>query len=354
MQQKQLNKLIERFTFLLLAQRYQEVYSRLRTTEDPQLILFRARALINLGKNREAIKDLFLLLKKEHFDVFSLLLPLLVKLNRRDKAEELTVFYADKFSESKNIYWKHLISKSEKDYVEARRLLRLSIEKKQEEYGSGFSDLSIGEKASYFSPIVFTGGAPQIFETVGRKTLSLLVERGLQANHKLLDIGCGCLRCGIWIIPFLEEECYFGIEPNIEMMRFGTDVLLQPSLLEQKKPHFDHNSDFDFSVFQQKFDFFVARSIWTHASRKQIEVCLDNFVKSRNKNGKMLVSYIPPVGLNTAYLDHEWLGISHLSNDEGYAYHKLEWIEAVCQKRGLDVLSLQGHTFNLQHWLEIS
>ena len=33
----------------------------------------------------------------------------------------------------------------------------------------------------------------------------------LQKKHKVLDVGCGCLRCGIHIIQYLEPNGYFNL-----------------------------------------------------------------------------------------------------------------------------------------------
>jgi hypothetical protein len=99
----------------------------------------------------------------------------------------------------------------------------------------------------------------------------LLLKEGLYPESKVLDIGCGCLRVGYWLIHFLNPRCYFGMEPNRRMLEAGIEKILEPGLIDLKRPRFDCNADFDFSVFGERFDFFVARSIWTHASKTQIK-----------------------------------------------------------------------------------
>ena len=70
----------------------------------------------------------------------------------------------------------------------------------------------------------------------------------VKSSDLVLDIGCGCLRGGYWLIHFLGKGCYFGIEPNKEMLEAGTRILLEPELEDLKKPKFDFNSNFDFMV----------------------------------------------------------------------------------------------------------
>jgi hypothetical protein len=48
---------------------------------------------------------------------------------------------------------------------------------------------------------------------------------------KVLDLGCGCLRGGYWLIHLLEPGCYCGIEPNQVMLAAGIEHLLEPELL---------------------------------------------------------------------------------------------------------------------------
>jgi len=43
---------------------------------------------------------------------------------------------------------------------------------------------------------------------------------------KLLDIGCGALCGGYWMINFLRPGCYFGVEPNTFMFEEGVKHLV--------------------------------------------------------------------------------------------------------------------------------
>jgi hypothetical protein len=50
---------------------------------------------------------------------------------------------------------------------------------------------------------VFTGEPPELFESAGRLQISTLIREGLNPDSKLLDVGCGCLRAGYWLVRFL-------------------------------------------------------------------------------------------------------------------------------------------------------
>lgn len=202
---------------------------------------------------------------------------------------------------------------------------------------------------------IFLGGGIKSFEIAGRKVLITLLSKGLLPNSKVLDIGCGCLRCGYWLIHFLQNECYFGIEPNIKMLDAGIRVVLDPYLVAQKRPRFDHNADFNFSIFMQKFDFFLARSIWTHASKRHIQTMLDGFVNTSNENSKFLTSYKKLTASEQDYMHDEWIGKSHESDKSGMVCHSFEWIKDECATRNLVVQEIEDATYNFgkQTWILI-
>jgi len=202
---------------------------------------------------------------------------------------------------------------------------------------------------------IFLGGPAELFETAGQKLLMTLLSEGLKPYCKTLDIGCGCLRGGYWLIHFLDKGCYFGIEPNIEMLEAGRKILLEREQTDLKKPQFDHNADFDFTVFGEKFDYFVARSIWTHASKQQIQTMLDGFVSTANSGGVFLTSYVKPTLLKKEYMGTEWVGKSHESNTPGIVCHSLGWIQAECAERGLIAAEIKENEYNFgnQTWIGI-
>lgn len=202
---------------------------------------------------------------------------------------------------------------------------------------------------------IFLGGPKRVFEEGGKKQLITLLMEGLHPQSKVLDIGCGCLRGGYWLIHFLGDGCYFGIEPNIKMLEAGQRILLEPELMKNKNPKFDHNSDFNFNVFNEKFDFFVARSIWTHASKQQIQSMLDGFINTANKGGEFLTSYKKPILWKRDYKGRNWVGKSHESNQRGIVRHSFSWIQSECKKRNLVAEEIKGSAYNFgrQTWIRI-
>jgi SAM-dependent methyltransferase len=224
-------------------------------------------------------------------------------------------------------------------------------------------------RARQLSATIRLGGPVEDFERVGRMQLAVLLEQGLRPQSRVLDVGCGCLRAGYWLMHFLDPGCYFGIEPDPEVLKAGLEVIVEPETVQRAEAHFSERDDFVFSEFATSFDFVLARSIWTHASKAQIETMLDQFVATANPGAVMMASYLPggryPALAARApalarrlpgrdYGGREWVGQSHTSTEAGMVHHSFRWISETCGNRGLAVRQLADHVVNGQYWLRIA
>ena len=197
---------------------------------------------------------------------------------------------------------------------------------------------------------IFLGGPSNSFTRVGRNQLIALLDCGMTPDSKLLDVGCGCLRGGYWAINFLESGNYFGIEPNKAMLNSGLNNLFTTDFLDIKRPKFSHTDDFDLSVFDVRFDFVVARSIWSHASPIQIESMIESFALNSSDDGVLLVSYKEAID-HDQYEGEEWVGKSHQSTKAGIVYYKLDWIAEICKEHRLRVKEMYEDYGQI--WLKI-
>jgi hypothetical protein len=197
------------------------------------------------------------------------------------------------------------------------------------------------------------GCGVQRFEKTGRTQLESLIRHGLNPWHKLLDIGCGALCGGYWMIHFLQPGGYHGVEPNTFMFNAGVEHLVEPGLFEEKRPRFLHNDQYDFSGFGETFDYFHAHSIWTHAPKKDIEKMLDGFVAFTRPGARFLTSFKSPHLFRPDYKGDVWIGRSHESDTAGICRHSFKWIQRACADRGLDVEWLKGEKIHKQKWILI-
>jgi cyclopropane fatty-acyl-phospholipid synthase-like methyltransferase len=178
---------------------------------------------------------------------------------------------------------------------------------------------------------------------------------GLRPESNLLDIGCGCLRNGFLLMNYLDPKRYFGVEPNVGMLDEGIQKLARP-FVEAKSPSFAHTDTFDFagSFPGVTFDFVLARSIFTHTSKLQMEMCFEQLEKVTAPGAIFLLSYYPPRKLlGSEYKGKDWVGRSHESDRPGIAHYKKETILDRAGQHGFtEVPGFEDRILQaLQEWL---
>lgn len=153
--------------------------------------------------------------------------------------------------------------------------------------------MSLQQRVDGLPDAIFLGGRPDRFEEHGRLMFMALLRRGLLPSSEVIDVGCGALRAGYWLIHFLEPGRYHGIEPARHRLTTAREAILEPGLEEVKRPTFDDNTDWDLGVFGVAPDFVLARSIWSHTTAEEVQALLDAFVAVAADDGLLLVSYVP-------------------------------------------------------------
>jgi hypothetical protein len=197
----------------------------------------------------------------------------------------------------------------------------------------------------------FLGVPAATFEEGGRTHFIRLLQAGLQPDSSLLDIGCGCLRVGYWLVKFLDIDRYCGLEPAWQRVEFGLQCLFEVDEVKAKRPTFDFNPRFDMSVFGRQFDFFLAASIWSHASKAQIGTMLDNFVRTATPGAVLLASYVPATTAAEDYQGDRW--VNHESGATAVIRHSRGWLQDACLRSGLVVDELPGIDCDGQTWLTV-
>jgi cyclopropane fatty-acyl-phospholipid synthase-like methyltransferase len=134
-------------------------------------------------------------------------------------------------------------------------------------------------------------GPPDRYDFMGATQFRLLTSLGLRASHKLLDFGCGSLRSGKLFIPYLNKGNYYGLDPNKWLVEDGIDNELGKDILKIKKPNFSYNDNFKID-FNEKFDFIVAQSIFSHTSLNLVKKGLSSIFESLNDNGIALFTFV--------------------------------------------------------------
>jgi len=137
-------------------------------------------------------------------------------------------------------------------------------------------------------------GPPEDYDLIAAMTFNLLTTLGLRQHHSLLDIGCGSLRIGRLLIPYLNRGKYFGVEPNEWLVEEGIKRELGETLVQIKRPTFFF-SDSPETAVQVKvlFDFALAQSIFSHCGLDLIKGWLSAVSRSLAQDGALVATFLP-------------------------------------------------------------
>ena len=172
-----------------------------------------------------------------------------------------------------------------------------------------------------------------LWDEVGALQFEFLRNHGLAPHHKLLDIGCGALRCGLPIIRYLDEGNYYGLDINASLIAAGEQELNKAGLIT-RRPHLLVDDKFEFTRFEVSFDFAIAQSVFTHLDMNLILHCLIQVRRVLKAGGKLFATFFQaPSPGHTLPIKHEPGGI--VTNFDAdpfhYSFSELESLAATAE-----------------------
>lgn len=129
-----------------------------------------------------------------------------------------------------------------------------------------------------------------LWEEYGVWQLDGLKQLGMSPSHRLLDVGCGAMRLGVYAVDYLEGGNYYGVDafpPYIETGRrlaAATGLTKRFSLLASKA--------FEFDRFGVQFDYANAQSVLTHLSGEECHACMAALRKVMKPGGVFFFTYL--------------------------------------------------------------
>lgn len=187
-------------------------------------------------------------------------------------------------------------------------------------------------------------GPPEIYDLVAAIQFNLITSLGLRDYHSLLDIGCGSLRGGRLFLAYLQAGKYFGIEPNAWLIKDAIKREIGEDMVRLKRPLFSHDSDFTLTAFDQKFDFLLAQSIFSHASPLQITRCLAEAAQVMKPTSIFIATFLQA---NDNYEGDEWVY-------PGGVHYTLDFIKSLVEDHGLACVPIEWPHPSNQTWVIIT
>jgi len=106
------------------------------------------------------------------------------------------------------------------------------------------------------------------WDETGRIQMDMLLRLGLQPRHRVLDIGCGPLRTGCRLVPFLDPGNYWGTDLSGALMATGyRQELTEADRTRLPESHLVEDGNFDFPGLPRAFDIVLCFAVFTHLPR---------------------------------------------------------------------------------------
>lgn len=194
------------------------------------------------------------------------------------------------------------------------------------------SDLGLGLKPgdNHYRAYV---GPPADYDLISAMVFNLLTCIGLRQHHRVLDIGCGSLRNGRLLIPYLNNGNYIGVDPNKWLIDEGVKNEVGKDLIRRKKPIFLY--DDSLRGFEQplEVDYAFAQSIFSHTGLDLLEKWLSEVSYHLTDKGVFIATFL--IGEEDSQEDG-WIypgcvkfipaTVSKIASKYGLHFQLLDWL----------------------------
>jgi len=142
------------------------------------------------------------------------------------------------------------------------------------------------------------------WDEIGQLQLDFLQSKGLQPHHRVLDVGCGCLRAGVKIIPYLDPGNYFGIDGEKQLLEVGFHEELCLAGIQERMPRENlfHSKLFKHGrLTPESIDYGISVSVMTHRPFNFLRIALWNLATFFKPGGALYLTFFEiPEGANYA------------------------------------------------------
>ncbi|MFK5955345.1 MAG: class I SAM-dependent methyltransferase [Planctomycetota bacterium] len=175
-------------------------------------------------------------------------------------------------------------------------------------------------------------GPPVDYDLVSAMVFNLLTCLGLRQDQRVIDIGCGSLRIGRLLIPYLNEGNYVGVEPNEWLVKDGILNEIGEDQIRLKKPQLSFRADLKEFDEPLMANFAFAQSIFSHCGLDLFRNWLLQAKDHLREDGALLGTFL----VDDKDFDGEgWIypgcvkfrieTIAQLAKECGYGFEMLDW-----------------------------
>ena len=183
---------------------------------------------------------------------------------------------------------------------------------------------------------------------LGKWQFHFLVSQGLKPSDVLLDAGCGSLRLGQFVIPYLDKSNYCGFDRERFLLKNGVESELLESISDIKMLNLKCTSKFEIVEFPS-FNYCIAQSLVSHLNQSDLDLFLKK-IKQKAAPGSLFFFSFP----ESQDDDYKHPGYIGKSSNYQYFYYSRKYLEVKCSDLGWNVeyLGQPKDYFPYQSWLK--
>jgi len=166
---------------------------------------------------------------------------------------------------------------------------------------SGINTYGIQLDDSDISKKVHRGRVGGLWDELGTLQFEFLKLQGLKPEHRLLDLGCGCMRGGVKFIDYLNVTNYTGIDINASLLKAGSAEITEHALTG-KQACLVQSDSFGSDKHIGLFDFAISVSLFTHLPSSYIQQALQTVKSKLVNDGLYFATFFVVDDLNALYV----------------------------------------------------
>jgi ABC-type polysaccharide/polyol phosphate transport system ATPase subunit len=169
-----------------------------------------------------------------------------------------------------------------------------------------------------------------------------LRQHGLEPQHHVLEVGCGSLAQAVHLLPFLEENHYWGVERNRALLEAGAMVELPHAGITPERGWLLAADGFDLSEIPGPFDF--ATTGFAYMPFNDVARCIASVVRRLNDSGRFYATWFENPDQSSFDPIVHPNGVTTYSDREPYHY-PFGLLVVVCDALGATVerITASGH-----------
>ena len=197
-------------------------------------------------------------------------------------------------------------------------------------------------------------GPPARYDLISAMVFNLLTCIGLRDTHRVLDIGCGSLRVGRLLIPYLNPGNYVGVEPNKHILQEGIEHEVGRDLVRIKRPVFSYGTSLQGFGQPLGLDYAFAQSVFSHASKRIVEGWIADVSRHMKDTGAFVANFTSG---SADYEGEDWVypdcvrfrpeTLGEIAERYGFKFEVLNWYHptltwAMFSRPGYDRSLIEG------------